>query len=179
MAFAVRKQMTNYLIKLKEIPSKGINVDIDDQSIWQNPIIEFKLPYKIYVPCHSKLNIQVDNECCILKGNLKGGLIIPCDRCAEDAFVSIDNFFKIVEQPKREDSLDISFVIYRDGELYLDLAGLLWEQLILNIPAKVLCSEECKGLCPFCGTNLNKSQCRCKNNIGDPRLEILRKIKIY
>ncbi len=171
--------MKDFFIRLKDVPSKGLDVLVNDQSVWTGPILEFKLPYKISVPCESKLNIQVQGDCCILKGYIRGTLTIPCDRCLEDAYASIDSFFKIIEEPKKQDSLDISFILEKDGELYLDLAGLLWEQMVLNIPTKVLCSEDCKGLCPACGTNLNKGRCGCRKSAGDPRLEIFRKIKIY
>ncbi len=62
---------------------------------------------------------------------------------------------------------------------FLDLKGLLWERLLLNIPQKILCGDDCKGLCPICGTNLNVDSCNCEQISRDSRLEILRKIKIY
>ena len=57
----------------------------------------------------------------------------------------------------------------------LDLTALVREDLLLALPAKFLCREDCKGLCPMCGKNLNDGSCSCKKPI-DPRLEALRQL---
>ncbi|MGB9809870.1 MAG: YceD family protein, partial [Caldanaerobacter sp.] len=48
--------------------------------------------------------------------------------------------------------------------------------VILSLPMKFLCKEDCKGLCPICGTNLNYGSCSCKREDIDPRLEVLSKL---
>ncbi len=170
--------MDKYLIKLKDVPPQGLALEISDQTIWIEPIKEFKLPYKIRQDIKSIIKIQVQGNVCMIKGTIEGSLNIPCDRCLEDATVCISETFKVIEQPLKKDTLDISFIVEKDGELFLDLAGILWERLVLNIPSKILCSEDCKGLCPYCGANKNIVQCNCKKEMVDPRLEVLRKIKI-
>ncbi|WP_461833297.1 YceD family protein [Desulfothermus sp.] len=167
-----------YCIRLKDIPSKGLNLAIDDQNIWLDPIREYELPYKIKEDFCVEVFIQVEGDCCILKGLLKGTIETLCDRCLEKAEVKIEDFFRIIEKPKDRDSLDISFILEKNGELYLNLKGLLWERFVLNIPQKILCKEDCMGLCPICGANLNISRCNCGKDLGDPRLAIFRKIKI-
>lgn len=170
--------MDNYLIKLRDIPAWGLTLEISDQTIWTQPIEEFKLQYKIKQALKSKVKLQVEGNVCIIKGFIEGSLVVPCDRCVENSTIYISETFKIIEEPLKKDTLDISFIIEKDGELFIDLAGILWERLMLNIPSKVLCSEDCKGLCPYCGTNRNLDQCNCKEEMLDPRLEVLRKIKI-
>ena len=54
----------------------------------------------------------------------------------------------------------------------LDLQELVNEEVSLNLPTKILCSDDCKGLCPQCGANLNVSKCDCKKDV-DPRLSAL------
>ena len=56
----------------------------------------------------------------------------------------------------------------------LDLEELVIADVILSMPAKLLCREDCKGLCPTCGINLNKESCGCDKKKVDPRLEALR-----
>ena len=73
-----------------------------------------------------------------------------------------------------DDELDLS--VYEGDEI--DLAPLLREQIILALPTRPLCDEHCKGLCPSCGVNLNLESCRCAATAGDPRLAVLRNIKI-
>ena len=60
----------------------------------------------------------------------------------------------------------------------LDLAPQIWETLLLLFPSKVLCREDCAGLCPRCGADLNEGPCSCGGEELDPRLEVLRGIKL-
>lgn len=59
---------------------------------------------------------------------------------------------------------------------YVELAEDLRQRLILALPMKVLCREDCKGLCPTCGANLNEGGCSCGGDWVDPRLEPLRRL---
>ncbi|GAB6162527.1 DUF177 domain-containing protein [Desulfothermus naphthae] len=167
-----------YFIRLRDIPSKGLKLTIDDQNIWLDQIKEYKLFYEIKKDIHVELFIQREGDCCIIKGLFVGTIETLCDRCLEKAEIKIEDLFRIIEKPKEDDSLDISFIVEQKGELFLDLKGLLWERFVLNIPQKILCKEDCKGLCPRCGINLNLYSCNCGKDLGDPRLAIFKKIKI-
>ena len=70
----------------------------------------------------------------------------------------------------KDDELDMGF--YAADEF--DLLGLIKEQIVLNVPMKLLCNEECKGICPKCGTDLNINKCNCSLTEVDSRLEILK-----
>ena len=70
---------------------------------------------------------------------------------------------------------DLSTAFYENDEI--DLGALMHEQFVLSLPMKPLCSEGCKGLCPVCGTNLNKGTCDCKPVWEDPRFAALRELK--
>ena len=67
---------------------------------------------------------------------------------------------------------DLTTAFYRDQTL--DLAEMVREQFYLALPMRPLCREECKGLCPQCGTNLNQGTCACDVRWEDPRLAGLR-----
>ncbi|MBR2465348.1 MAG: DUF177 domain-containing protein [Clostridia bacterium] len=72
-----------------------------------------------------------------------------------------------------EDRLD-DFAIIEDG--FLDMDEPLKEQLEMEFPLRFLCREDCKGLCPKCGKNLNEGDCDCQKKEIDPRLAPLQKI---
>ena len=72
-----------------------------------------------------------------------------------------------------ESKLD-EFAIIEDG--FLDMDEQLREQLEMEFPMRFLCKEDCKGLCPKCGKNLNEGECDCDHREFDPRLEPLRKL---
>ena len=71
-----------------------------------------------------------------------------------------------------EDRLD-DYAIIEDG--FLDMDEPLKEQLEMEFPLRFLCKEDCKGLCPKCGKNLNESDCECAKKEIDPRLAVLQK----
>ena len=77
-----------------------------------------------------------------------------------------------VEQEIGDD--DLATAYYREG--MLDLVELMREQFVLALPMKPLCAEDCRGLCPECGTNLNKGQCGCTPRWEDPRLAALKSL---
>jgi uncharacterized protein len=72
-----------------------------------------------------------------------------------------------------EDKLD-EFAIIEGG--FLDMDEQLLEQLEMEFPMRFLCHEDCKGLCPKCGKNLNEGECSCDHTEIDPRMEPLRKL---
>jgi uncharacterized protein len=77
------------------------------------------------------------------------------------------------EREIEEDDLTTAF--YENDEI--DLGHLMHEQFVLSLPMKPLCEEACKGLCPECGTNLNRGTCDCKPLWEDPRLAALRELR--
>ena len=74
----------------------------------------------------------------------------------------------------QEDDLTTAF--YENETI--DLGQLMREQFYLALPMKPLCREDCQGLCPQCGTNLNRGTCTCRDNWIDPRLAALKEIRI-
>ena len=67
-------------------------------------------------------------------------------------------------------AMESRYILVPDGKL--DLSQLALEDVFLSLPSKLLCSEDCKGICPQCGKNLNEGPCDCKKEI-DPRLAAL------
>lgn len=97
---------------------------------------------------------------------------IPCGRClSEVAYpVKIDFFAEI-----DFDNLDEEeFPYVNDRELDLDL--LIFDEVVPRLPSKILCREDCKGLCPVCGTNLNITECGCDRTVADPRMAAIQDI---
>lgn len=87
---------------------------------------------------------------------------VKCDRCLENYEVSspLEAEAKVVDLKQASDDEDALYAYY-DGET-LDLSQVLGQAILLKFPMKNLCSPTCKGLCPSCGTNLNKGNCDCK-----------------
>ena len=90
-----------------------------------------------------------------------------CDRCGEKYVAVKFAYYEcvLVEERESDDSDDI--IVLENDEV--DLDELARDAFILAMDTKFLCSEDCRGLCPGCGVNLNRESCRCKKAV-DPRL---------
>jgi uncharacterized metal-binding protein YceD (DUF177 family) len=71
---------------------------------------------------------------------------------------------------------DLGLSYYSTEEI--DLAPLITEQVILALPTRPLCAEDCRGICGGCGANLNSEACVCPSSAGDPRMAIFRTLKV-
>ena len=97
----------------------------------------------------------------------------PCDRCMNDVKQTFKYSFNHILCLKDNDSdLNETYIILDEYELDLDKQ--VETDLFLELPSKVLCSDNCKGLCDKCGKDLNKGTCNCVTYQVDPRLEVLK-----
>jgi DUF177 domain-containing protein len=134
--------------------------------------------FDVVEPVRLELEVQKsgDNKFRLV-GRARTTLEVPCSRCLEPYRISIDAPFDLAYLPQEDNAghgeheiqdADLSTAYYR-GET-IDLGELLREQFYLALPMKPLCSEDCTGLCPQCGTNLNRGTCDCRPAWEEPRL---------
>ena len=104
----------------------------------------------------------------IFSGSLEAVIKVECNRCLDDVVKNISISFdeKIIETDEEEVD-DIIADIEKES---ISLESFLEKLLILKLPMKFLCSDDCKGLCPQCGINLNNSVCNCEKEDIDVRL---------
>jgi len=116
-------------------------------------------------------------------GRVRGVATAFCARCLTTFEADVDKEFSVVLRPEtrlsgehelKADDLADSF--YRGTEV--DVTRLVYEQVMLALPTRPLCDEKCLGLCPQCGVNRNLADCTCTVETGDPRLSVLRGLKI-
>lgn len=110
-----------------------------------------------------------DGQIVNLKGNITAIIEVQCSRCLESFDYHLD-----VEFDEDFSKLEHNEETYFIEEEFIDLEDMVIDNVILSMPLKFLCSEECKGLCTICGKNLNKYQCDCNKNNVDPRLAVLK-----
>ena len=105
--------------------------------------------------------------------SVKSVLSLRCDRCLKAFEKAIDYSFShiIVRELSNADDEEFDYVVCEDG--ILDLEELVRADLMLELPTKVLCKEDCKGLCPKCGKDLNLGSCDWKTKDIDPRWQAL------
>jgi uncharacterized protein len=119
-----------------------------------------------------------------INGRLATSLELNCARCLEPLTQDVKREFDLLYRPQGADAGrdEISVtdaeaeISYYEGEGIL-LDDVVREQVLLAAPLKVTCREECKGLCPQCGTNLNQEQCSCTVALEEPRWAALKEIR--
>jgi uncharacterized protein len=119
-------------------------------------------------------------------GSLETTVELNCSRCLEPARCSVSKSFDLFFRQRDE------FMFDEDDEIELNekdtrtaffsgtqlaIGDILREQVLLALPMKVLCTLDCKGLCPQCGTNLNLKSCNCAKEQFNPNLDALLEIK--
>ena len=97
-------------------------------------------------------------------------LKLACDRCLCEFFRDYEkSFSEVVVQDENTDHDE--YAVAPDS--MLDMDALAVSDIVLDLPSKQLCSEDCKGLCPVCGKDLNHETCQCQQQKIDPRLKVL------
>lgn len=130
-----------------------------------------KEPLEIHLQNVGKKVILVDTE-------INVTLAIPCDRCLEDVEyplnIKVNKEINMNESENdRIESLDeITYV----QDTNLDVEKLVYNEILVHLPMKVLCSENCKGICNRCGANLNSQTCNCDTIELDPRMSKIRDV---
>ena len=112
-----------------------------------------------------------------IDGTCRLTLELPCDRCLEPVKTVFElNFSKTVDLAADENQIDeLDEKNYIDG-YNLDVDKLLYNEILIGWPMKILCSEDCKGICNVCGQNLNKGTCNCEDTSLDPRMSVIRDV---
>ncbi len=120
---------------------------------------------------------NVGTESVLIEGELQLVLDIPCDRCLQSVNVPVSVTFahQVASPEKEEASSEEDEQIFMSG-YELDVDTLINNEILINMPVKVLCKEECKGICPVCGGNLNEKECGCDTFVPDPRMAAIKDI---
>lgn len=157
-----------------EEPTTELNALLD-----RGPVHDFRFAG----PAAVRLEYYRSGADLFLSGRASVDVCADCARCLEQFTFRLDVplSFVLVPRPRfepkselGEDDLDLS---YYEGE-EVDVSPLMGEQLVLALPTQPLCGEGCKGLCQQCGANLNAGPCGCREERGDPRLAVLRGLKV-
>ena len=176
--------VVRHQIRIDEIPAAGLTYRVDQG---YPPFVELlieALEDGGEHRCQAEVTLRKEDQRVFLDGRLDAQLDLPCARCLERSSLDLRRDIHVVlvlersdqdvEVELADDELDES---YLDGEL-IDLPELIREQVLLAMPDKVVCSEDCRGLCAGCGADLNHEACQCSGKPMDPRMAALANLKI-
>ncbi len=152
-------------LKTKKFTKKNINIEIEKDNFYDgSETITLSKPIKFDGILRRRDDIFE------LIGEVTTQVVLNCSRCLE-SFVK-DLNIHIEEQLSTNDEDEI-ISINKDN---IDIYEIIENSIIIELPIKRLCNEECKGLCQYCGKDLNYGQCSCNDFDVDPRLEKLKNL---
>ena len=153
---------------------KTVHLDMDSvkSKMGVFPILK-KEPFTLHLT-------NEENKRLLIQGALDVTISVPCDRCLTEVLTTlhlvIDKNLPIehakgagpvIESEEDDDQLEQ--LEYMNG-CQLDADRLVYGEILFAWPAKVLCKEDCRGICPSCGANLNETACSCDWTVPDPRM---------
>jgi uncharacterized protein len=168
------------LIEVSQIPPEGLDVSLPVEELDLGTSTEVWVsPAKVGGAVH----VHRSGRGLLIDGTFSGEVQLLCGRCLEPfRFETQDRFQVYCELPTpaqtaeehglADDELDVTYL--EEGRINTE--HLLRENILLSLPVQPLCHEDCRGLCPRCGANLNLEACGCTETRGDPRLTVLRKL---
>jgi uncharacterized protein len=176
-------------LNIREIPEEGLSLDL---TVDEKTLLEVAgegsggFPYTLSSPLKARLNVSLAGSMVIVEGSLKATLALNCSRCLKGFDYVADPSFSLYfvrggekeKEREKELSPEDMEVNYIEGDV-IDTTDVLLEQLTLDLTMQPLCKEDCKGLCPRCGADLNSGPCGCKKeDRTDPRFASLKGFKV-
>ncbi len=175
--------------RIEDIPPEGR----EEQYIWEeNELadrlgLEKKRIFRFVSPITIRLRLSRSGSSILMKSRISAKTEWLCARCLETFAMDLTSEFTTSLKPKPPDfhipedieltREDLETEFYEGDEI--EVSYLVKDQILLTLPQKAVCREECRGLCPRCGKNLNREVCHCKEDTVDPRLAPLKSFRVH
>ena len=173
--------------RLEEIPEEGLEANFSEAEDWLDERLraEEKRLFRIVGPIRVHLKLSKSGRMIHVKSRLETRVELVCARCLEPFSLGLNSEFNVALKPRPDFPLaeerelnreDLESDFYEGEEI--DLTPFVQDQVLLTLPQKAVCREECRGLCPHCGKNLNREVCQCPTAPIDPRFQALKNFKV-
>ena len=145
-------------IQVLNIPLEGIRLTYEKKADWFSEKMKDTGPTEFSVEgIRARFKVTKTGRAVMIEGDLETKIEIPCCRCMKPVIRDFRTDFRYTFLPLEKMPRDTETEIAEEDAI--DLAEIVVEQIVLGIPMKPLCSENCKGLCPYCGNDLNVADC--------------------
>jgi len=173
-------------IRFDDIPEEGLNLSFSGEEDILSHALESIPPTRgLYISPRvaGHLQILVSGKDIFLLGTISGVMNLQCSRCLADFSVEKQIDINMVirreadKQTEKESDGQAEDLIYIDGP-EIELADIILQELLLEVPMKPLCREDCPGLCSRCGAPKGSPECACpQENSVDPRWSAIARLK--
>lgn len=145
---------------------KQVNYKLDIADIDIDGVFPFRTPIDVTATAKNRASlVSLSIRACFSYSR-------SCDRCSTDFAREMDLLFEHKLAQTLVDDGNDDYIETPDFKLELD--DIVVSDILLSLPQKNLCKDDCKGLCQICGKNLNEGDCSCDKREIDPRLEMLK-----
>ncbi|MBF0592862.1 MAG: DUF177 domain-containing protein [Nitrospirae bacterium] len=149
------------IVRLKDIKDEGLVVEL-------NMGVSLDTA-KVKGPVRGNLSVDKSGDSVLINGTARLEMTLTCSRCLREFDSDLEVAINLTYMPWQDDDLeerdlqetDMDIGFYTNDEI--DIHQLVTEQILLNMPMKIVCRDTCMGLCHTCGANLNEGPCRCSN----------------
>jgi len=176
-----------FSVKLDDIPEEGLKLSWEEEQGSLRDYLSRLSPvdFDFEGPLRAEAKIQKVGKSYLILGNVETALRLRCARCLKEFSYPLSSSLDLTLHPLKsgssgeevelgEDDMKSSF--FEGGEIRL--SEVACEQVFLEVPYQPLCREECKGLCPKCGQDLNLSPCNCTQEDLGAGFSALRNLKL-
>ena len=140
---------------------------------WQSKISDYQV-MGLEKPVIANVMVRKDQTGYVIQGSVSGSVNVECGRCLELFDYTLKPDFSLhvsFASPSCVENTDVElvekdFTVAGGDEGEVDLQELVMEQIFLSLPMRLLCREDCLGLCSECGANLNRKKCDCRKHTG-------------
>lgn len=139
-------------------------------------------------PIQVRLDLSRTGRILLVKSRVEARVRCTCARCLDSFALSLSSEIQMSLKPRPDPRLAPSEEVelrredletdYYEGE-EVDVSPLIQDQVLLTLPPKVVCREDCRGLCQRCGKNLNRETCQCTGAEVDPRFSPLKHFRVH
>ena len=136
-------------------------------------------------PVEGKVTLTRTDRGILVQGALRTGIEVTCSRCLSPCLLALALTLEEEYFPTRDVLTGAPMPVPGESGCFtidehhiLDLTEAIRQYAVLATPMKPLCKDDCAGLCPACGHNLNLGPCECPRQRTDPRWEALRKLVV-
>jgi uncharacterized metal-binding protein YceD (DUF177 family) len=160
------------------------NLDETSGEVTGSDCVQFKdaMDETVELACSVRVRYTHTGGAFYLHVSTESGFETSCHRCLDPVTVPLDAEFDLVirrgvdrEEGRTDGAKSEDYITVGANEHEVSLHPFIHENTVVNIPMLILCSEDCKGLCPECGENRNRTQCNCKP-ARDSRWDALRRV---
>ena len=179
------------LIRVEDIPEQGKQESfLEDEGPLNERLGEETANSGLHFsgPVQVRVNLSRSGRVILVKSRVEARVKCICARCLDPFALTLTSEIRTSLRPKPDPRLatpeevelsreDLETDFYEGEEV--NLSPLVQDQVLLTLPPKVICREDCRGLCQRCGKNLNRETCQCSGAEVDPRLASLKNFRVH